>query len=1015
MPFYLRWSGLLRTPVIPHSVHQRIVPDLLQLLGVLHHGAALRPVCRQALHGILQVFHPFPQPVPDLPGKAAVFLYQLLRRRAVLQHHLAGVGHHLVHGLVVVKPRLPPLLVRHEVFKAHALFVYQPLHDELLQLLVLSAVLLDEVGQLVGGGFQHGRFRHAHGVPSGVDVQIEGAVLIEAVGALVLALLVGLALVEHHVDARHLGKGSHGLHGSPLACVHGLPVHWGIGRSAHGSPSQAHRGLFYRGGTRSPAGTSNVLIGMLRRLLPLLVGHSPLHIAEVTHALRLFNIVHGHASLAVFVGQLEGSGVQLHILLFLPIGVYHQRPRLLELQAVRPVKKLLLQGGRLRLLQRLGFHLSLGVRHNGVQLAGLGVILGSGDTEAPVVCDWIDQPRPKSTRPFIGRDAVRHLSALLVISPRHVRVQLTHQAAAVFALAVEQLVFRFGNVLAGHALCDDLCQLLHVCGFAHGLEPVLRGGLDLFLVLLHNAVFILLHNAHELKTGELPTFIQLLLVLLGQLIVRSQLLGFIHNVLRLVAVHLFGFPRLRVVVIQVYAALHSAAGRAGDSPYGKVIQGIGERFGKGVRVATVDAGHLPLEEIAHEFLKTFRCGGCAELQHPLKRRAANIALAQLFGCLADAVFHYAVKPALAVGLGEREGDVEHLLREHFLGRLRPAVQHLPFQVCSVLTGIHCAAAKGSCGKGDHSAWRHDLLPDAKRLLEDLIPAVPLCGSESHKSGHRAVNAHLRHGCAGVHQHLPELRRALLGLLKILGGGFLHAIGKISGGGGCLLLYPCPLLRVNNAKPVIQCFQILCFKLRCRVVCRRQCLLIGSLAQRVGKAFHFGECRIQRILGLPVVRVCVVVVLCSSYRPLCLPQLLRVALRAAALAKFIGNAHSIHVSGEASLCPAGNRKPRPLKKALFLRLCAAARDNILCALGLIKSNRLFQLVPSVSPGIPCGYFLSQSCTYIPGLVFFPVFSALRTHVRLLSRTVRTFSTFFPAPCTGPRLPRPRSCPCSLLPP
>lgn len=59
-PVFLSRRGLLpalclhRPPVIPGSVHQGVVPNLLQLPGVLHHGAALRAVRLQALQGGLQ-------------------------------------------------------------------------------------------------------------------------------------------------------------------------------------------------------------------------------------------------------------------------------------------------------------------------------------------------------------------------------------------------------------------------------------------------------------------------------------------------------------------------------------------------------------------------------------------------------------------------------------------------------------------------------------------------------------------------------------------------------------------------------------------------------------------------------------------------------------------------------------------------------------------------------------------------------------------------------------------------
>ena len=164
----------------------------------------------------------------------------------------------------------------------------QLIYHEGLQRLILGAVGLDEVGQLVGGGLQDGRLGHAHGVPPGVDVQVQLAVLVKAVGALVYAPLVGLTLIEYHVNAHRRGEDPHGLHRGPLAAVHGLPVHGGIGLAAHRGPSQAHRALFLCGAIRGPAGAYLLLTGLhlaMRGSLALLVGQLDLCRMQVVHAL----------------------------------------------------------------------------------------------------------------------------------------------------------------------------------------------------------------------------------------------------------------------------------------------------------------------------------------------------------------------------------------------------------------------------------------------------------------------------------------------------------------------------------------------------------------------------------------------------------------------------------------------------------------------------------------------------------------------------------------------------------
>ena len=185
---------------------------------------------------------------------------------------------------------LPALLVRHQVVEADALLPGQLFHHELFQLLILcGAVLLDEVGQLVGGGFQHRRLLHILcAVPAGVYVQIYGAVPVKAIGTLVPALLVGLALIEHHIHTCGLRKGPHGLHSGPLPPVQCLSVHGCIGCAPHSSPSKTHSWLFLSCRSPCPAGVDLLLCSLclpLLRLFSLLVCQLQLHRVEIVHRL----------------------------------------------------------------------------------------------------------------------------------------------------------------------------------------------------------------------------------------------------------------------------------------------------------------------------------------------------------------------------------------------------------------------------------------------------------------------------------------------------------------------------------------------------------------------------------------------------------------------------------------------------------------------------------------------------------------------------------------------------------
>ena len=73
------------------------------------------------------------------------------------------------------------------------------LRDELLQLVIPPwGVLPDKMGELMGGGDQHGLLFRRDFCPS-VDVQIHRAVAVETVGAHIIAPLVSLRFIEHNV------------------------------------------------------------------------------------------------------------------------------------------------------------------------------------------------------------------------------------------------------------------------------------------------------------------------------------------------------------------------------------------------------------------------------------------------------------------------------------------------------------------------------------------------------------------------------------------------------------------------------------------------------------------------------------------------------------------------------------------------------------------------------------------------------------------------------------------------
>ncbi len=187
-------------------VHQRIVPELLQLHHAVEHGSRLVVRRAVALECGAQFLHEVADPVADLLGEAAVLVGKPLHGLGVAQHHLARIGHDLVHravhrqlaGRVVVDLLLGKALDAVDALE-------HVVRHEFLQRLVLATVLLDEVCQLVRHRLQDGRLANVHVVLPGVDVQIDRAVAVCAVHAEILAALVGLRFKEHNVHAGRLG------------------------------------------------------------------------------------------------------------------------------------------------------------------------------------------------------------------------------------------------------------------------------------------------------------------------------------------------------------------------------------------------------------------------------------------------------------------------------------------------------------------------------------------------------------------------------------------------------------------------------------------------------------------------------------------------------------------------------------------------------------------------------------------------------------------------------------------
>ena len=271
-----------------------------------------------------QLLDEIPDPVADLLGKAAVLVRQPLHGLGVAQHHLARIGHDLVHRAVhrQLAGRVVVELLPGEALDAVAALEHMVRH-KFLQRLILAAVLLDKVRQLVRHRLQDGRLASVHVVLPCVHVQIDRAIAVCAVHADVFSVLSGLRFKEHDVHAGRLGHlachvDRRRLLARQAGCVHGSERHVSelsaFQRHAAGLNFAALGRRILRG--RFPA----------RRSKAGLVGEFSLLRCQVRCRAAVFE--HGvvfHASAAVGIRHLVGIGVALHVLPVLVVGVHLRR------------------------------------------------------------------------------------------------------------------------------------------------------------------------------------------------------------------------------------------------------------------------------------------------------------------------------------------------------------------------------------------------------------------------------------------------------------------------------------------------------------------------------------------------------------------------------------------------------------------------------------------------------------------------------------------------------------------
>ena len=223
-----------------------------------------------------------------------------------------------------------------------------------------------------------------------------------------------------------------------------------------------------------------------------------------------------------------------------------------------------------------------------------------------------------------------------------------------------------------------------------------------------------------------------------------------------------GFAHVVVVGGRGDNAAHHTGGRA----HKEVIQGVFQRLSGTGRVSAVDAGHLPLHPVSDELLQSLTDRSGSEGQRSAQHALARVCLCEAVHSRADAPLHGVVQCAAAIGMAERQGDVEHLLRKDFLCGGGRAIEYLLLQggVGVVLPGLLRSAAERTHGKSSHAARR------------------------SQQGVGRCVQRCLGHGSACVHQHTAYAAQPFFGPLNVLGRGLLDVVRQLIAGLGRFLLH-----------------------------------------------------------------------------------------------------------------------------------------------------------------------------------------------------------------------------------
>ena len=138
--------GLCVVAHVLRGAGKGVVPYLLKLFGVLHHGLCLCAPCLYSLKRPAQLGRKLSKPFPDLCKQTGVFFCHHLRHLRVLKHHLAAVGYDLLgcvlHGYQAALPGYLLLCQRLNVCPA----LYEVLHHEVLKLSVCFGAVLYAAG-----------------------------------------------------------------------------------------------------------------------------------------------------------------------------------------------------------------------------------------------------------------------------------------------------------------------------------------------------------------------------------------------------------------------------------------------------------------------------------------------------------------------------------------------------------------------------------------------------------------------------------------------------------------------------------------------------------------------------------------------------------------------------------------------------------------------------------------------------------------------------------------------------